>query len=290
MRTIDLDTLTIFRAVVREGGVIRAAATLNRVPSNVTTRIKQLEDRLSVALFQRRGRTIALTDAGRTLLEYAERLLKLADEAESATRHAVDLGRIAIGSMESTAASRLPKLLSEFHQRHPGICLTVETGTTAAMMEKVRSYRLEAAFVGEPADRSGFETRPVFRENLVLVTGRAHPKVRSPHDLSARTMLAFTAGCSYRRRLEQWLSDADVAPDAVLELASYQAILACAAAGAGFAIMPASVIATYTDASNIAVHQLPATIARNTTHLVWNGAPSPQLARLIAELPKPGKT
>ncbi|OXH82320.1 LysR family transcriptional regulator, partial [Burkholderia multivorans] len=76
---MDLAALAIFRAVVRENGVTRAAAKLNRVQSNVTTRIKQLEEELGAALFVRDGRRLVLTPAGRTLLPYAERLLALAD-------------------------------------------------------------------------------------------------------------------------------------------------------------------------------------------------------------------
>ena len=72
---MDLAALAIFRAVVRENGVTRAAAKLNRVQSNVTTRIKQLEEELGAALFVRDGRRLVLTPAGHTLLPYAERLL-----------------------------------------------------------------------------------------------------------------------------------------------------------------------------------------------------------------------
>ena len=78
---MNLDDLDIFRCVVREGGVMRAADRLNRVPSNVTTRIKQFEERLGVALFRRQGRGLALTEAGRTMLGHAERLLQMADLA-----------------------------------------------------------------------------------------------------------------------------------------------------------------------------------------------------------------
>src|SRR3982751_4645694 len=83
MRTIDLDSLEIFRTVVAEGGVIRAADKLNRVQSNVTTRIQQLEERLGHKLFHRQGRTLALAPAGHKLLPYADRLLRLAAEGGS---------------------------------------------------------------------------------------------------------------------------------------------------------------------------------------------------------------
>ncbi|RYF03077.1 MAG: LysR family transcriptional regulator, partial [Deltaproteobacteria bacterium] len=99
MRMMDLDDLHIFRSVVREGGVTRAAERLHRVPSNVTTRIRQLEGRLGVTLFQRQGRTLALTPAGNTLLDHAERLLKMADLAEQEVRGGAMSGVLRLGSL-----------------------------------------------------------------------------------------------------------------------------------------------------------------------------------------------
>ncbi len=81
MRSIDLDSLHIFRTVAAEGGVIRAAHKLNRVQSNVTTRIKQLEQRLGRPLFRKRGRGLVLSPEGELLLSYAQRIFRLADAA-----------------------------------------------------------------------------------------------------------------------------------------------------------------------------------------------------------------
>src|SRR5919112_6626780 len=100
MRMMDLDDLQIFRCVVREGGVTRAAGRLHRVPSNVTTRIRQLEERLAVSLFRRQGRNLVLTEAGRTLLGHAEKLLDLADLAEQELRSGVVGGLLRLGSLE----------------------------------------------------------------------------------------------------------------------------------------------------------------------------------------------
>ena len=282
MRTLDLDTLEIFRALAREGGVLRAAEKLHRVPSNVTTRIKQMEERLGVALLRRQGRNVVLTQAGQTLLVYAERLLKLAAEAEAATKDAPRFGQLSIGAMESTTASRLPKLLSSLHRRHPGIQLMIETGTTGALIRKVRDYQLDAAFVGEPFVRDGLNARAVFDEELVLVTSRSQKAVERSTDLWPLTILAFARGCSYRKRLEDWLAEGGAAVDRVLELASYQAIVACAAAGTGCGIMPVSVVDALRAAREVRCHPLPEAVARNTTHLVWLGEPSPQLERLTA--------
>src|ERR1700758_764512 len=130
---MDLAALAIFRAVVRENGVTRAAAKLNRVQSNVTTRIKQLEAELGTDLFTRDGRKLVLTPAGHTLLGYAERLLALADEARHAIRENRPSGRLRLATMESAAASRLPSLLAQYHQNWPEVALELETGTSVRL-------------------------------------------------------------------------------------------------------------------------------------------------------------
>src|ERR1700755_3469477 len=101
---MDLSVLRIFRAVVREGGVTRAAERLNRVQSNVTTRVKQLEDDLGTPLFVREGKRLRLTPAGRLLLDYADRLLALADEAREAVQDPRPRGVVRLRAVESTAA------------------------------------------------------------------------------------------------------------------------------------------------------------------------------------------
>lgn len=281
MRSIDLESLEIFRSVVREGGVIRAAERLNRVQSNVTTRVKQLEERLGVALFRRQGRSLVLSSAGQGLLVHAERLLKLADEAERELRAGPVRGPFRLGSLESTAGSRLPAILSLYHRQHPEVVIELATANTAALVQRVREFRLEAAFVSEPFTAPDLHSKPVFEEELVLITARDHPPVRRAEDLAANTILAFTQGCSYRKRLEDWFGVANVLPQRVLEFASYAAIIACVAAGTGCAIVPRSVLETVRASADVAEHALPARVRRNRTHLVWSGDPSPALERLI---------
>src|SRR3954468_21775097 len=127
MRTIDLESLEIFNAVVEHGGVIRAAGKLNRVQSNVTTRIKQLEERLGLQLFRRQGRSLVLSPEGELLQSYAQRLFRLADEAESELRAGKPMGVFRIGSLESTAGSRLPAVLSRFHRLYPAVVVELAT-------------------------------------------------------------------------------------------------------------------------------------------------------------------
>lgn len=280
MRSIDLDGLDIFRTVATEGGVIRAAQKLNRVPSNVTTRIKQLEQRLGRVLFRKQGRGLVLSPEGELLLSYAQRLFRLADEAESELRTGRPMGVLRIGSLESTAGSRLAPILSRYHGQHPGVVVELATGTTGALLQRVSQFELEAAFVSEPFTPGGLSSMKVFEEELVLVTGRAVPGVRRAADLAGMSMVAFATGCSYRKRLEDWLGASALMPARTLELASYQAMIACVAAGTGFAVVPRSLLVSLKAADEVQQHELPARVRRNHTHLVWSGTPSTALLRL----------
>ena len=121
---MELSDLNVFATVVREGGVTRAAEKLHRVQSNVTTRVRKLEEELGVELFMRDGRRLKLAPAGHVLLGYADRLLALAAEARDALNEAEPRGVLRLGSMESTAAARLPQPLSLLARKYPGITVS----------------------------------------------------------------------------------------------------------------------------------------------------------------------
>src|SRR6476620_6361364 len=166
MRTIDLESLKIFRTVVDEGGVVRAANKLNRVQSNVTTRIRQLEEHLGTRLFRREGRSIRLSAEGHTLLVYADRLLRLADETVSQMRTGKASGVVRLGSLESTAGTRLAPILSRYHARYPDVVVELATGTTGALVTRVMNFDLEAAFISKPFTAPGLQALPAFMEQM----------------------------------------------------------------------------------------------------------------------------
>jgi DNA-binding transcriptional LysR family regulator len=259
---VDLVALRIFQAVAESGGISRAAARLHRVQSNVTTRVQQLEARLGTRLFHRRNRRLVLTDEGRVLLDYADRLLRLSSEAEAALHGGAPRGAFRLGSLESTAATRLPPLLAAYHRAFPDVRLELATGTSGSLAERVLQGELEAAFVAEPFTAEGLEMQHAFTEELVLVAPRAASLAHLP-------ILAFAAGCSYRRRLETWLGRAGIVPGRVMEYGSYHAIVACASAGAGIAIVPRAVLHGMRGRPQFALRALPADIGVAKTFLVW---------------------
>jgi DNA-binding transcriptional LysR family regulator len=269
LRTIELQALEIFKAVVDCGGVTRAAAQLHRVPSNITTRLKQLEEGLGTKLFHRHSRKLLLSSEGKLLLAYAERLLRLSSEAELALRSGKPRGKLRIGTLESTAAARLPPVLARYHRANPEVQIELVTGTTGALLEQVSRYAIEAAFVAERFEPDGLEMMPVFREKLVLIAPKEITAIKNAGDIRGMTVIAFAAGCSYRRTLEEWLARSKVTPERVLEFGSYHAIVACVAAGSGIALVPHSVVDALHAELEVSILPPPTQFPEATTFLVW---------------------
>jgi DNA-binding transcriptional LysR family regulator len=287
---MDLDDLAIFQAVIREGGITRAAEKLHRVQSNVTTRIRQLEDDLGVPLFVREGKKLIPSPAGRVLEDYARRLLELAAEARGAVAGTMPRGRLRLGAMESTAASRLAPVLAAFHGQYEGVQLELRTGATAGLVAEVLDGTLDCALVAGPVVDPRLTCTPVFEEELVAVAAADHPPVKRAADLKIRNLLTFESGCAYRQRLESWLASEGLVPERFIELSSYHAMIGCAACGMGVALVPRSLLACLPAADNVSVHALPPTQARTTTVLVQrSGVPAPTVAAFLALLPDLGE-
>lgn len=272
---MDLTSLAFFRAVALEQSVTRAAQNLQRAQSNVTTRIQQLEEELGASLFLREGKRMVLTEQGRAFLAYAEQLLALADEARQALHPQQPSGKLRLGSMESSAATRLPGPLADFHRAHPQVSLEVSTGPSQALLDAVLGRRLDCALIArpqrlekghwqaEPLD-DGLEGEALFREELLLVLPADHPPVNSAQDVRLRTLAGFAQGCSYRQIGEAWLSQAS-GPLRVQEVGSYHAILACVAAGTCVGVVPRALLEL--QRTPPALRQVP--LLQVDTLLVW---------------------
>ena len=216
---------------------------MHTVQSNVTARLKQLEAELEVALFVRHSRGMALTAAGSRLVGYAQRFNALAAEALDAVRGDGRLrGALRIGSMETTAAIRLPALLGRLRSDCPELQIEVRSGTTAELLEHVLAGRLDGAFVAGPVRNPALEARTAFREELVLVSARAGDTIAQRLDRGALTVIAFRQGCSYRQRLEEHFARAGWMPYQRIEFGTVEGILGCVAADLGVTLLPRAVI------------------------------------------------
>jgi DNA-binding transcriptional LysR family regulator len=276
--------LQLFRTVVEEGGIVKAARKLHRVPSNVSTRIKQLETAVGIPLFHRDRQRLHLSPSGELLLGYAERLIGLSEEARHAVSGAAPQGLLKLGALESTAASRLSGILADFHRRYPDVRLELTTGTNDALVSAVAERRLDAAFVAEPPSVRGLDHLPVFRERLVLISSQDQKPITTARDAEGQSLIAFPHGCAYRRVLQRWLKRESLATLRVLELGSYHAIVACVAAGAGIALMPEAVLDAMPQAL-VRRNRIPRAQSEMVTPLIWRqGEISPPVLALRSVL------
>jgi len=240
---MDSTALATFLAVARQGSVTAAALELHTVQSNVTARMKQLEADFDVTLFARHSRGVTLTAAGTRLLGYAQRLQALAAEAKAAVRDdGVVRGGLRIGSMETTAAVRLPEALGQFHRNHPDVQIEVRTGSTAELLEHVLAHRLDVALVAGPINHPDLVGRAVFREELVLVAARDSGSVSRRMAQGGLTAITFRQGCSYRQRLEAQFTNRGWLPFRRLEMGTVEGILGCVGANVGVTVLPRSVV------------------------------------------------
>lgn len=283
-RYMETESLRIFCAVAAELSVTQAAARLGRAPSNVTTRIQQLEADLGAELFVRVGKRLAISTAGEQFLVYADRLLALEDEARQMVSHGASGGVLRIGSMESTAASRLPPLLAAYHVAHPAMRLSLGTGASRQLIEQVRTGALDCAFAALPDGGAslaemGLQSTPVWAEQLLLLLPPGEAQVDDVRQVRLRSLAAFPQGCTYRSLAEERLGIVGAPGWRVQEMNSYHAMIACVAAGACVTVLPASVLALGN--APAALKTLP--LGRLDTCLVWREGFSTPAFRAFAD-------
>lgn len=255
---MDAADLRVFEAVARLGGMNRAASELNTVQSNVTTRIRRLEDELGTPLFDRHSRGVTPTPAGLRLLPHAERINELLATARRAT---ADDGRpkgpLTVGSLETTAALRLSPVLTSFVASWPEVDLILRTGTTAELIEMTLDRAVEGAFVAGPVDHPALDTTVMFEEELAIATAPGIAALDDLADFDALKLVVLRAGCSYRQRLQAILARRGIVGLRQLEFGTIDAIIACVAAGLGVTLMPKGILMAAQDAGRLTVHELP---------------------------------
>lgn len=236
--------LFTFLVVVESGTFTRAAQKLDYAQSSITAQIQALENELGQPLFNRIGKKISLTDAGRRLLPYAQEISKMHSMAVNALRsQSVIAGSLTIGAPESLAAFRLPGIISEFRSRYPQVEMTLRPGSCWDLREMCRSGELDISFLLQPeVEDKDLHIETLVHEEMALVAPvnhrLAHGGQVMPADLKEEVILHTETGCSYRQLFEQHLNFHGVYPDPKLEFWSIEAIKQCVSAGLGLSLLP----------------------------------------------------
>jgi LysR family transcriptional regulator, cell division regulator len=255
---MDAADLRVFQCVASCGSMNKAALELNTVQSNVTARIKALEDELGFELFERTNRGVTLTAAGRRLLPFASRAARVLDDARRAVAdQGSPAGPLVIGSLETTAALRLSPVLTEFATTYPAVDFTLRTGTSRELIDQVLDHTLEGAYVCGPVNHPDLLVEPFVREELVLLTA---PSVANFDTLAAMPelkIIVLRIGCSYRLHLEALLARRGIVGVRCLEFGTLEAIFSCVSAGLGVTLLPKALLGSVWDHRRVGTHTLP---------------------------------
>jgi DNA-binding transcriptional LysR family regulator len=240
---MDLGQLEVFLTVTREGKFSRAAEKLHRTQSAVSQSIHKLEEDVGELLFDRSSRDGGLTDAGRVLQEYAERLLNLRNDASGALAELRELqrGKLAIAANEFTALYLLP-VLAEFRRLHPMIRIMVQRSLGSHIPGDVLRHTSELGVLTYDPEEPQLHSIVVYLDELIFVVPPTHPLAAesqvSIRQLGAESFVAHIVSSPYREKVIQTFKRHKTPLHMDIELPTLQAIKRFVAMGNGVALLP----------------------------------------------------
>ncbi|WP_052863163.1 LysR family transcriptional regulator [Streptomyces niger] len=241
---MELHQLQYFVAVAEERNFTRAAERLHVAQPGVSAQIRRLERELGQELLDRSGRAVRLTEVGAAVLPYARAALAAVDGARAAVDELTGLlhGHVAVGTVTSHHVD-LPGLLAEFHDAHPAVDITLSEATSDALMEDLRTGRLDAAIVSVGAGAPpGLEFIVVDDQPVVAAVGPDHElavhEAVSLDTLRGRPLISLPHGTGLRARLDEACAAAGFTPQIAFEASKPEVLAQLAARGLGAAILP----------------------------------------------------
>ena len=223
-RSLDFDLLRSFLAVARTGSITRAASEVHLTQSAVSRQMKDLERSLGTALFERFGRGVNLTAAGKALVGRAERILLEArdtllamDEIEAGVA-----GELRIGATITAANYVLPDMLAPYRRKYPGVRLVLTPASTPKLVNQVLRNEVDVAVVGQvPVDRD-LKIWDAIDDEVVLFAARDHALAKegtiSPRTLAGEELILRDGSSDTRKLVELWAQKARVSLHVLMDM------------------------------------------------------------------------
>jgi LysR family transcriptional activator of glutamate synthase operon len=271
---MDLRHLTYFVAVAERLHFSRAAEDLGIPQPAISQQIKALERELNVQLFDRTGKRVSLTDAGRALLPHARQILAAVAAAENEIRERSSLARgtASLGAPPTVSVHLLPNQLTEFKRRYPGLEVTLREAGTEILLKWVEEGQLDLAIVSADLLPPVVESTPFLEEEYLLIVSSQHPLSQAARktvrlaDLSAESFILFPEGYRLRELTLSACRRAGFEPKVALDGGAMQSTLEFVAAGLGVALVPKLALG---DSKNIHPLRISDQTLRRSLGLVW---------------------
>jgi LysR family transcriptional regulator, low CO2-responsive transcriptional regulator len=228
---MEIRQLRAFVAIAETKTFTAGAKRVNVTQAAISMQIKQIEDEIGVPLFIRTPRRILMTEAGDHLLERARKILREHDTAllEIAELAGAEHGRLRLGSASAMFATiQLPQILQKLKAKFPNAEVTVSSGTSAALVERITHGDVDVAFVSLPVEASNIQTELLFSDEVCAIAHPQHPlskqKVISAATLANEQLILGEQGGNTRRQIDEFFQQVGVKPHVVMELSRQEAI------------------------------------------------------------------
>lgn len=267
---MNTNDFKIFEAVAAHGSFTKAAEVTFTVQSNVTARIKSLEEEFQVSLFNRTSRRVELTAAGETLMHYCKQIGQLIEEAKrelSGTEQLI--GHLKIGCIETTMALKVPGLMKKFNQEYPDIELEFKSAMSPDLIQDVMNYKLDAAFITTPVTLPDLEQKLIKKEQLVIVCSDQYTGLNEIVNDLQLSIIVFEQGCVYRSRLESWLSYQGIINYKSTVVNSLEGIINFVEAGLAITILPLELIEQYYPNRKLKTFSIGKELGNATTLMIY---------------------
>lgn len=259
---VTLRQLLFLREVARHGSMTHAGEALHVSQPTVSSSIGELERQVGFPVFERLGRRVRLTEAGRILNEHGERMLAELGDADRALEalRGGETGQIVVGASSTPGIYLLPPLLGAFKSRHPRVEVCLEVADTGVVLERVLQGKLDLGVVGEAQFDPLLHAERLLTDSLVLILPPKHRLTARQQvttaELTGEEFVLREAGSSTRRVLEKALAEKGVALRTVMELGSAEAVKKSVAAGLGLSVVSEHAVALERQAGVLAVRPI----------------------------------
>ncbi|MEC0371106.1 LysR family transcriptional regulator [Paenibacillus chibensis] len=273
---MELRQLNTFRTVASTLNFTRAAEVLNYVPSNVTMQIKALEDELGVRLFDRLGKQLVLTTAGKRFLTHIQGVLDKLDEARSDVHDNENLsGTLTVSANEVICAYRLPAVFQRFRSQHPGVRLIFRSVPNQELKQTLFEGTADVVYMlDEPIRSSGLAVEPLREETFRLFAAPDHPLTKRTvlqlEDFHGEVFLTNEKGCPYRTMFDRSFEKEGIDSITYLEFQSAEAIKQCAISGIGIAFLPEIVVEAEVERGELVALPWQIPDLRVYTQMLWH--------------------
>ncbi|MED3879748.1 LysR family transcriptional regulator [Priestia megaterium] len=250
---MESQDLRIFKCVAEEKSLSKAAEVLGYVQPHISQRIKNLEQELDTKLLIRTNRGVTLTNEGEALFNYAQRILRLMEEAKAEVNPNKFKRSLTIGASQTVSAIKIPFLFSSFLKEHQNIEVKIKTDRKQVLQGMLSYGEIDGLFLSGTYNEAQFERVYHYAEKMVLIS----PRYEAREEKAQPTLLINSDGnCIYRNRLLEFSKEHHIHKANIMEFDSLEAILQGVRDGIGMSVVPASVVNSSGDMKSIEYQEL----------------------------------